>query len=1789
MSPLSSTAHVIRLRPLTGALALAGVLTLSALPAVASVNQVTYEVAYDGTEDFNLTMTGPGFDANNRNGIVRTHDSVGYNVTISSNGADQAPTIRLTLPKSADGQPIARWEKPTQCLDVGSSLSADGQIIICRLADLTSSATQTIPFEARVLGSVRNGTVLQTPAIEVTSTKAPGGVVPPTMPQPVTVTAAPFYDVRVQMSANGSPPAFGASAESGPLPDKRDGMFHRPMVGVFARNPDGGGKKGVEQLNPASPIQIDLDLSGYPNSVRLIDWMTDATGSYRHGCGSAVPGWNQIPGAKAGERVNTFGKVTDTGPVAGTDAWTVANGGTCNVLPGTTRNTVSLSLTGVNTLLEKYPTAYSRTNAPIPRDEFWVANKALVLWTDQQDYPNNVLVNHTLRFSRIQGQSISGQNIPQPPANPDYHADNHEITSQGKGDAQKAFTPDLTLAPPRATMKDPAITSDSIVNYMAPTQSVSSVLRFGNQGSTTHTNASLCDILDRSAFDIAPHFSASIAPEHLKDANATIRYSYGAPPAGQSPYFASVDSAPSPYELIGKYSSHGSSDYSRASCNDTNIRWFDTWQQAEAAGGLVYVRAELSRIRPSSAAIFNIKGLMLRSTWASTVTVQGPQAAVRQAGQPIESGTILRNRAEITSESFPMDVTKQRDHLLVVPTRTTSRVTKVITEPASAATSPVPAGSFLTYRIQPSYSTLFPQLADTVTITDILPKGVYYVEDSSTVGGQAHEPQVQEDTPSAGMTTLTWRFPDTTPHFGNEADAGAQMAPISFRVRLSNHLTNGTLVRNLVSISGGANDYEGDCRYKAANQTWVMTRHTDNAEVVCAKGAQADVRVETPPGVRLEKQTSRTRIEPGDDFDYSIVFISMGQQISVPDMPDMIDVLPFVGDGEARPAHKFNARSPASSFDPGAYRLVSVTPPDRDKTARIYYTSRNPLEINNDPSDASNALNGGSTRWCLATELGSHGCPATIGDSTAVRISPSIRLLQANIPYNVKLSLSTDPLRSYDGNIFANHVGAKSPDASSKLHYVESQADLHVRVSLATGGLAGRVFTDIAQDNVFDPQDTGLANQCVQLRGTNSKGQQILLSMRTDQEGRYAFTPGQKQRVFDSADCSGSALPHFAGLLGGNYQLSRLGDVTALPGAIHAGSSGGTVHADQQQIADITLASGDTGSDYNFTERPVPPQLTLISTVTNTHGGSATPADVPLTATPVGQSNGITGTSGSSSITRVNVPAGEHQLLVGTPDGYRVEAWQCVVNGQPRATRNDPTLPYALNLGYGDVAVCTVALHDLPARLSLVKTVTNSNGRTARPEDFRLHADGPTPLSGLTGSAEVTDVEVLPGTYTLREDSLSGYVAGAWQCDAGTLTGNALTLGNGQHATCTINNTDQPVSLTLVLDVINEHGGTATSDDAPVSANGPASISGVSGSKSVTVAPVSPGVYLLSDPVLPGYRTGKWICSGGTLVGNRLTLGDAMNVSCRIELKDIPATLAVSKAVEGSVQPVTNSDTDYMVSYRITVRHQGGASGLYALTDLPAFDRDVQVVSVQAQRNGRPLNIQATADGSWPLAAQQSLAIGAEDVYQMQFRIRIPYGSNTDNNRCTTGTGSEGKGLFNQLSLLNQGEGAGATPLTARACVDTPVPVSRASLSIEKRGSTQRAEVGDLMDYRLRIRNNGSGPAMSPVVVDRLPAGFQLEPGSIRVQGARQTAFNQQGRLLRITLDQIGADSNNEVSISYRLRIGVGSQEGDGINRAHVECLTPNGAGTRSCSNESRWKVKVHGGIFSEEACVAGQ
>ena len=314
----------------------------------------------------------------------------------------------------------------------------------------------------------------------------------------------------------------------------------------------------------------------------------------------------------------------------------------------------------------------------------------------------------------------------------------------------------------------------------------------------------------------------------------------------------------------------------------------------------------------------------------------------------------------------------------------------------------------------------------------------------------------------------------------------------------------------------------------------------------------------------------------------------------------------------------------------------------------------------------------------------------------------------------------------------------------------------------------------------------------------------------------------------------------------------------------------------------------NTSATCTINNNDQPAHLTLVKTVTNDNGGTAVPTAWTLAAagpTP------ISGATGSAAVTNATVNAGTYTLSEsGGPAGYTASTWSCTAG-----TLTGASLVLPLNTS----ATCTINNNDQQARLTLIKTVTNDNGGTAVPTAWTLAAAGPTPLSGATGSAGVTAAPVSAGSYVLSESGgPAGYAAGAWICTGGTVTAGAVSVVLGADVVCTINNNDQPATLTLVKTVTNDNGGTAVPTAWTLAAAGPTPISGATGSAPVTNATVNAGTYTLSESGGPaGYTASTWSCTAGTLTGASLVLPLNTSATCTINNNDQPATLTLVKTV----------------------------------------------------------------------------------------------------------------------------------------------------------------------------------------------------------------------------------------------------------------------------------------------------
>ena len=189
-------------------------------------------------------------------------------------------------------------------------------------------------------------------------------------------------------------------------------------------------------------------------------------------------------------------------------------------------------------------------------------------------------------------------------------------------------------------------------------------------------------------------------------------------------------------------------------------------------------------------------------------------------------------------------------------------------------------------------------------------------------------------------------------------------------------------------------------------------------------------------------------------------------------------------------------------------------------------------------------------------------------------------------------------------------------------------------------------------------------------------------------------------------------------------------------------------------------------------------------------------------------------------------------------------------------------------------------------------------------------------------------------------------------------------------------------------------------------------------------------------------------------------------------------------------------------------------------------------------------------------------------------------------------TGAVGTGTTYYLTFT--GGSAGANIIHNHLPLD---PAAATGLSLSKTGDRAVAEVGDSVRYTISVQLT-SGPRPQQVtIVDRLPRGFTFIAGTAIVNGT--PVANPIGGLGPTLAFNLGAmPVTNQLVLQYRVRVGVGSMQGDGVNHAQghacgtlAGCVGPGftpQAGSVA-TNESTYRVRVTGGVFATEACVVGK
>jgi uncharacterized repeat protein (TIGR01451 family) len=145
------------------------------------------------------------------------------------------------------------------------------------------------------------------------------------------------------------------------------------------------------------------------------------------------------------------------------------------------------------------------------------------------------------------------------------------------------------------------------------------------------------------------------------------------------------------------------------------------------------------------------------------------------------------------------------------------------------------------------------------------------------------------------------------------------------------------------------------------------------------------------------------------------------------------------------------------------------------------------------------------------------------------------------------------------------------------------------------------------------------------------------------------------------------------------------------------------------------------------------------------------------------------------------------------------------------------------------------------------------------------------------------------------------------------------------------------------------------------------------------------------------------------------------------------------------------------------------------------------------------------------------------------------------------------------------------------------------TLEIAKTADQQRAEIGDVVSYRVEVRNTTQGALHDLVVTDQLPASFHYAPGtgSLRVgaDDERRLDPEVEGNTLTFRLPALPAGAN--ASITYRVRVGANAREGDQVNSAVASARYA--SGERVTTQPARATVRVGAGVFSTRQIIIGR
>jgi len=722
---------------------------------------------------------------------------------------------------------------------------------------------------------------------------------------------------------------------------------------------------------------------------------------------------------------------------------------------------------------------------------------------------------------------------------------------------------------------------------------------------------------------------------------------------------------------------------------------------------------------------------------------------------------------------------------------------------------------------------------------------------------------------------------------------------------------------------------------------------------------------------------------------------------------------------------------------------------------------------------------------------------------------------------------------------------------------------------IPAGSISGYVYNDSNDDGIKQGDEGGYAGVTVVLSGTDDLGNPVNATVTTNPDGSYEFP----------------------NLRPGTYVVTEPDQPTeTLNGKTTAGSTGGTGSnptPTSSEITGIVLAPGDESTDNNFGEIGDSPDM-LVSKSSTT---------VKFTVNNIGSylirvRNGGQKPSVGEYVVRDRLPAG--LTLAGTPAG---NGWTCT--GAAGETRFECRSSEVVNAGATSPSEITVSVNvsEVAAKAGTVNNAVLVEG--GGENEFRT----PTPAERTAFDGDVTDLPV---------------------CDAG-ITQNACRVPNEVQLAASVGGT-------VWFDVGSEDtlldGGDERLQDWIVELVDPDT-----GVVVKTTTTAADGSYRFGD-MIPGV---KWNIqfrdpNSGVLwawpVNKEITGGTGASCDADNAIANGGVSACRTSENGNSQLQVVLKPGGHLPQQSLPVDPSGVVYDAVTRDPVPGSIVTLQPVGVCNGYDPLTAILNAGAGGYTVEGNAISMTVGNNGYYQFvfgpaaparcEFRLTVtppggyrfasslippqegslsPAGAAGTTHlvqpQATAPTGAVGADTQYWLTLFSGSATAGI--------VHNHIPLDTAEatgLVISKTGDRRIAEIGDTVQYTITVRQTAGSALATVNIVDTLPRGFTYIDGTARIGGrALADPSGRPGPRLGFDLGPI--DVGGQLVLTYRVRVGVGAQQGDGINRAQAHgcsidggCIDPVSLAPvpgSIPSNRAEYRVRVTGGVFTDEVCVLGK